>query len=412
MNVTKPTILLLITNLGKGGAQRVFYDHALALSANYKVIEVVFEKIDERVYNTGFPIHYLKEHSLYTRLGPIGRLYNRSKNLKKLVENYNADIVISHMDGANWVNSLSFSKAKKIFVVHGTILYDDQQSRVMQWFRTKVIIPLLYEKSDIVVSVSEGIARELRSICSVKQIISIPNFFDIKNIRLKASDALVSEHKELFENYPVLITSGRLAKQKQQHCLFSIYKAVKKQHSPIRLVILGDGELRSSLISQAEALDLNVYSIWDANQNQFHNNYDVYFMGYVANPYQYLSKSKLFLFPSAWEGFPLALCEAMIAGAPVLTSDCPTGPREILAPNSYNNQYKLVSAEYTKNGVLLPLPNSKVAEDCWIEAILCLLNDPPKRDLLIKAARKKIQEFEKESVLEKWNSLISGLINE
>jgi glycosyltransferase involved in cell wall biosynthesis len=321
-------------------------------------------------------------------------------------------MVISHMDGANWVNSLSFSRAKKIFVVHGTILHDLAQSATMQWFRKKLIIPLLYNQGDITVAVSEGITRELRIECSVKKVINIPNFFEIEQIEQKVDESLPLVYQDFFEHAPVLITSGRLARQKQQHFLFGVYKAVKETHPAVRLVILGDGDERDNLIAQAQSIGLKVYTIWDEQANPFRADYDVYFLGYVSNPYQYLNKSKLFLFPSAWEGFPLALCEAMIAGVPVLASDCPTGPREILLPGSLDDDYKLTNAEFTPVGVLMPMPDKHAAHQEWQNAVGDLLNKPQKCKSLVNAAQLRMKEFGKDKILSRWNDLITAVVEE
>src|SRR5689334_18812030 len=95
-------ILMLTTDLGQGGAERVFHDHATAFSEVYSVEEAVFEKasMPVRAYESGLPLHELQRFGLSRHLGPIGRFWGRALALRKLVKDKQYDVVISHMDGA------------------------------------------------------------------------------------------------------------------------------------------------------------------------------------------------------------------------------------------------------------------------------------------------------------------------
>lgn len=407
--MTAKRILLLITNLGKGGAQRVFYDHALAFSEAYSVEEVVFERDqDERIYDSGLPLHDLRRNDLLSKLGPIGRLLSRALALRHLVATGRFDMVISHMDGANWVNVLSGSRARKLLVVHGTVLRDQNTSAIRQWFRLNLIFPLLYNRADQTVAVSAGIASELGEECGVRNVSTIQNFFEIEAIRQKAQLALDASFSKAFKRPGVLVTSGRLSEQKKQTNLIDIVATLLKRGVSTRLVILGDGELRADLVRKCLDLKLRTFQVWDQAM-VCHEDYDVYFLGYVANPYQYLAHSTLFLFPSGWEGFPLALCEAMISGVPVLSSDCPTGPREILAPGTIRKSYDLRQAEIAQNGVLLPMLQYPDDLRVWTDTVQKLLDDPALRGHLATQGAKAIQSLDRSAVLPQWHQLVEAV---
>lgn len=213
----KKNILLLITNLGKGGAQKVFFDHSLTLSTEYNIIEAVFDiNEDKRLYDSGLPLFDLSVKKKFSYLpGPLGRLFTRAYALRQLVNTQKSELIISHMDGANWVNVLSKTNAKKILVVHGTVLHDNGQSKLMRWLRKKIIIPYIYNKADITIAVSDGIVNELKTYCGVKNIKSIPNFFDIDLIKKQAEVPLPESYEAIFRQSPVLITSGRFSEQKK-----------------------------------------------------------------------------------------------------------------------------------------------------------------------------------------------------
>lgn len=337
----------------------------------------------------------------------IKKLLQRAKNLRLLIERQRAEVCISHMDGANWVNVLSRSNAKKILVVHGTILHDQQMSKYMNLIRRKWIIPQLYNKADVVVAVSEGIKHELTEYCKLSNVIAIPNGFDINGIQSKSELLLSEDWQSVFARDEILITSGRMHDQKKQRYLLPIFKRLKKKRPNIKLVIMGDGELRSSILEEVNQLGFEYYSCWDSSP--IHSNYDVYFTGYVENPFQFLKRSTLFLFPSAWEGFPLALCEAMIAGVPVLSADCPTGPREIISPNTFDAQYSLSEAEVTPNGCLLPMVDKSSFAEIWYETILQLLNDEEIRKEMIENGKKRMLVFNQPQIEELWKDLIDKI---
>jgi glycosyltransferase involved in cell wall biosynthesis len=399
-------VLLLITNLGKGGAQRVFHDHALAFSAVHDVEEAVFDlQQDARIYDTGLPLHGLRRNGLLFKLGPIGRLFSRTLVLRKLVTAGGFDVVISHMDGANWVNVLSFTRARKILVVHGTVLRDENVSVALQWFRKRLIFPWLYNLADHTVAVSKGIALELAGACGVRNALTIPNFFELQGITDKTQQALDEALAPIFNHPAVLITSGRLAEQKKQAYLLDMMGALRARGLSVRLVILGDGELRDRLVVQSQALGLRTFHVWGSDTSRADDG-DVFFLGYVSNPYQYLARSTLFLFPSGWEGFPLALCEAMVADVPVLSADCPTGPREILAPGTVRDTYDLRSAEMARNGVLLPMIESRQDLVVWVDSIERLLSDAVQRERLRANAAQAMKALDRSEVVGQWLRLI------
>ena len=407
--MTIERVLLLITNLGKGGAQRVFHDHALAFSNAHDVEEAVFNlEQDQRIYDTGLLLHDLHRNDLLSKLGPIGRLLSRTLALRKLVIQGGFDVVISHMDGANWVNVLSFSPAKKILVVHGTVLRDKNVPAVQQWFRKRLIFPWLYNLAERTVAVSQGIARELSLSCGVRNACAIPNFFELQAITNKTQQPLDEAQAAIFNHPAVLITSGRLAEQKKQSHLLDMMAALRGRGRPARLVILGDGELRDSLIVKSQALGLRTFHVWGSDA-QYVDDCDVYFLGYVSNPYQYLARVTLFLFPSWWEGFPLALCEAMIAGIPVLSADCPTGPREILAPGTVLDDYNLRTTEIARNGLLLPMVESKQDLNVWVDAVENLLNNTALRACLRMNAAQAMKALDRDAVMGQWQQLIESV---
>lgn len=141
--MNKVKILQLITNFGQGGAQRAFYDHAVFLRERYEVGEAVFDAEESpNLYPSGNPVYSLKVKGGAGALNKIKNFRERPQQLQRLVNNEGFAVCISHMDGANWVNVLSRSKAKKILFVQGTVLHDHDVKPWMQLLRKKVSVPM------------------------------------------------------------------------------------------------------------------------------------------------------------------------------------------------------------------------------------------------------------------------------
>jgi len=202
------------------------------------------------------------------------------------------------------------------------------------------------------------------------------------------------QYKLLFENNKTICLCSRFAPQKNQEIFLSIFAQLNVANC--KLIILGDGELRGLLIEQSKHLGLRVYNSWD--NIQFSTDFDVYFLGNLTNPFPYISKCTLFALPSSWEGFPLALCEAMACEVPVVASDCPTGPREILCDEG-NSVY----------GFLLPVPSkhNEAALQLWKQTLVNILTDNSLVAKYAEKARRRIKDFSKEGMEAAWLEIVN-----
>jgi glycosyltransferase involved in cell wall biosynthesis len=118
---------------------------------------------------------------------------------------------------------------------------------------------------------------------------------------------------------PVILGVGRLEKQKDFPTLIRAFAQVRREQ-PLRLMILGEGSLRGELEQLAQQLGVAA---------------DVAMPGFVMNPHAYMARSRVFVLSSVWEGLGNVVIEALAAGTAVVSTDCPSGPAEILEQGKY-----------------------------------------------------------------------------
>ena len=176
----------------------------------------------------------------------------------------------------------------------------------------------------------------------------------------------------------LLIAMGRLVHQKGFDLLLQAFAQIAGRHPQWTLTILGEGPLRSELQSQTEALHL---------QERVH------FTGAVANPFPMLRAADLFVFPSRFEGFGMALAEAMACGLPAVSFDCPEGPAEIIRDGI--------------DGILVP-PEDVGA---LAKALDRLMDDTQERQRLAERAPDVLERFSRDRILLVWQELFDKLLS-
>ncbi len=173
---------------------------------------------------------------------------------------------------------------------------------------------------------------------------------------------------------PMILSIGRFIQEKRFDLLIHAFSKLREKYPKWALTIFGDGPLRKD---------------YELLQRKMGLEECLYLPGNVKHPYEMLKQADLFVLSSSVEGFPNALCEAMACGLPVISSDCPSGPREIIRNNV--------------DGVLVP-PNDV---DTLSEAMDRLMSDEQERKSLASRAPEIIQRFGIEEVVNQWEALLA-----
>jgi glycosyltransferase involved in cell wall biosynthesis len=185
--------------------------------------------------------------------------------------------------------------------------------------RRNLALPALaaafYPWADAIAAVSDGVADDLAAASGIARDTIATTYNPVvgPEIRMGAAEPL-DDPWFADEAVPVIVAAGKLKEQKGFETLLDAFARLRGRRKA-RLVILGEGELRRSLVDQAERSGVHA---------------DVAFPGFVDNPFRYMAAASLFVLSSRWEGLPGVLIQAMACGCPVVSTDCPSGPQEIL----------------------------------------------------------------------------------
>ncbi|SDJ25925.1 glycosyltransferase [Natribacillus halophilus] len=305
----KVNVLFFIYELGAGGAARTLLNiinHLDRTRFNPILVTLNFDGAYEQDLASDVKMIKLNTQRLRKAVFPLAKVI-RKENIDLVFSTQFPDLNVIAILG----NFFSFTRAKSIV---------READHFGGGFRTNaklLITGLFYKYARQVISLSEGVKENLVRRYKVKadNIKVIHNPVDIENIQEKMNEDIEAEHKNIFATEePVIITAGRLVEQKDQQTLLRAFAKVNQQLKS-RLLILGEGPLLESLQQQAE--DLNVKE-------------RVYFIGFQDNPYRYFQRADLFVLSSKHEGFSHVIAEALASGTLVVSTDCHSGPAEVL----------------------------------------------------------------------------------
>lgn len=236
----------------------------------------------------------------------------------------------------------------------------------------RLIYARYIRQCDVVIGVSRGVTRTAAQVFSLpkQKLCTIYNSVDMhvvqQQARLSPAHPWLTPTPHHVQPIPVIVSSGRLSPEKDQATLIHAL-ALLDARQPVRLILLGEGTELHHLKTLAKKLHVSSH---------------IDFHGYAANPFTVMAHADVFVMTSTSEGFPSVLLEAMACGVPVVYTDCPHGPNEII--------------QNGKNGFLVPVGDASAVADC----VQKILKSTSLRDRLIKAASKTVLDFSVEKHVE------------
>jgi glycosyltransferase involved in cell wall biosynthesis len=312
---------------------------------------------------------------------------------------------------ANVLNVLSRGRGRVILTSHS------RESAVIAGRSAPLVrrlVRLTYPRADAVVAVSSAVKRDLVDNLGVPEarVFTIYNTIDAGEIERLAREPLAPD-LDRFMNAPCVVTAGTLRPEKGQWHLLRAFAALKREYATARLIVMGDGPLHDYLTRLARDLGLSTHVHGEPNGLALHDA-DVVFLGFQRNPFAVLSRAAVFAFPSLSEGFGNVIIEALACGAPVISADCPSGPREILAPERPDAPAPH-APEFASAGVLMPPFDGKrreasvpltATEALWTNLLATALAKGDLKARYQEAGRARARAFTLEAIGPEWRQLL------
>ncbi|MEL7508464.1 MAG: glycosyltransferase [Cyanobacteria bacterium J06554_1] len=335
MSNSSKKVALLLHDLEEGGMQSVCLKLMQALSEHPNLeLELVLSN-----QAGGFLNRVPNNISLINLAIPfqlcLKYVYQLTIALSKYLKRSKPDIILSNLPFVNLITLLakvlSLSRVSTILVEHTLPLERSLQyegeNKLSQRF-TSILTAMtrtLYPYADYIVTPSHGMAKELSQSLGLQgyQLDKLKVIYNpVVDCQLSQKAQQAIEHPWFQSNHPpVILAVGRLTSQKDYTTLLQAF-ALLRQEMTARLVILGDGPMRSQLKALITKLNIDA---------------DVNLPGFVDNPYAYMSRSSVFVLSSVWETFGVVLVEALACGCPVISTDCDYGPAEVLDHGEYGS---------------------------------------------------------------------------
>lgn len=367
-------LLILLPNLISGGGQRIVVNFLYNLDrTKFKPLLLVQERLGaflEEVETVCDPdeIEFLQDRP-YKRSdlpGLIARTIARARSF---------DIILGGLEGRASTSGLIAAKLLgKPFL--GWIHIDWRPfSEEVSW--RQMLALRAYKMADRLVACSAGAGDNFSALFNIPRdrITTILNMIPCDAILDAAAQPLPPEHEKLFEK-PVVLMVGRLEEQKGYPHLIEAHARLIKAGIDHNLVIIGEGSLLYEIKDQVTRLGVDD---------------TVHFLGFQKNPHRYMARATVFTLSSEFEGFGLVLAEALMCGAPVVATDCLSGPAEVLGGGEF--------------GRLVPPKDP----EALAQALGQLLRDPDMRAQLSVHGPERARQFDQSTVGQEWQDLLTAM---
>lgn len=354
---TNKKIAFIIPSLGRGGAEKVVSELSIYWhKKGYELTLIIFDNeigypVGGRVINLNLP----SGDGFFER-GFI--LLKRAWCLRKIYRKTKFDLIIAVMESASFPSILATRQT-----IASNHCNPDLYFSKVEW----KIANYLFPRTQKVVCVSRIALQAFKNkLPSSTALLSIYNPIDFERLAHYAQQPAIIKVEGKY-----IIAVGRLEQQKRLDRLLQAYAESKLRHEA-KLLILGEGSLRVQLEQKIQTLGLVGQVLMPGN---------------IENPHPNIAGAKFLVLSSDHEGFPMVLIEALAIGKPVISTDCATGPSEII--------------QHGQNGLLVPVENTLALRDALDELYF---NKPLHQYLSINAAS-SVAHLSIDTIAASWEAL-------
>lgn len=324
---------IVIYSLAGAGAERVSVNLAHEFTAAGYTVDFVLARGDGELMNevpTVAGVHVAQD----------GGGGGWRAAIREYVYQHSPDALLAMMEGAG-VLSIQALKGTAVPVYVVSHIHFSRHCRHAPRWKERWLMPLAARwylpRAAGVIGVSQGVSEDIRRTAGLKaeRVHTIYNPILADAFYEKAAEPVDHPWFVPERDWLTMVTVGRLTEQKDHYTLLRAI-ALVHQERPVRLLVLGQGERLEELRTLAD--DLGIGTI-------------VEFAGFDANPYRYIAAADVFALSSRWEGFGNVLVEALACGARVVSTDCPSGPSEVLADGRYGELVPVGDSEALAKGI-------------------------------------------------------------
>lgn len=385
---------MFITPGFSGAAKRIVSLVAQRAQPENEISVMTFEKLAKK---PGYLDDiFLVRNDAKDRSGLLHKIvaaYQRSQKIRNLANKKSLDTIVGFYKQAAVpvvLSSLLNSEARSIAAIRNNprAKFNNFNGRITAF---------LYRFADKVVTNSKAAEKMCNDEFRIKNTTTIYNPVDYESIKNKLQQPLPKKYKYIFQNGQTFINIGRLSKQKGQWHLIRAFSKVVEENPGAILVILGQGELQEKLEKLIADCDIEK---------------NVFLLGHQDNVFSFLKASDCFVLSSMHEGLPNVVLEAKAVGLPIISVDCDTGPREILAPDLSYNENISYPHEVGRHVIVEPLSGKQTSESAETKPL------EPAEKLLAQTMKNKVVEgfekkqfehderFDPERVIEQWVEIL------
>lgn len=382
-------ISILKESLCIGGTERSAANISVALAKKHDVTTVLFDG-SQIVYPYGGKLVDMNLSAKKNKFQKVIINYKRILYMFKITKKSNTEVGLFFTGRSSPINFVRFKKIIKIISIRdfgGLAERADLYKKAL-------------DTSDGVICNSQYIRDYYVSLYpeDADKAFAVHNIIDVEKILAQSKEPIDDEAFINFRNShkKVIVAVGRFCREKAFENLILAFKECKDKMNDIGLVFIGDGEPKENCIRIAKEADIDA---------------DVYFAGYQKNPYKYMARCDAFVLSSRSEGFPNVLAEAMALSLPVISTNCLTGPAEILIKNC---DYSVVEDTFKEcdYGIITPRYDSCGEERAisqLAEAIVHLLSDEELMKKYGELASERAADFSAEAAVKKLEEIFTLL---
>ncbi len=364
MNDGRSSVALFLPSLVVGGAERMMLNIATGLSQRGHDVDLVLVNAEG---------NFLKDVPEDVRLVDLkaSRVLTSLPKLIRYLRRSEPDVLLSTITPTNvvsvWATLVPGIDVKHVVrVARPESEAAEVQDNTKKEQATAALARRFYPYADEVVAISEGVADDLQSNTSLDRIRVIYNPVVTESLKQQAEEPV--NHPWFTKDVPVILSVGRLVDQKDFATLIRAFARLRENREA-KLVIYGDGDRRPELERLVRQLELEA---------------DVDLPGFTNNPYKYMKNADVFVNSAKHEGFGNVIIETMACGTPIVATDCPGAPAELLG--------------YGKFGELVPVGDSET----MAETIGTMVDNPTSSEQL----RERAAEFSLEGAIEKYETVL------